>query len=165
MSHIKTICRTLFYQYLLLVVGFTVGFYFNAEWVGLKGTILKQSFKNIFYPVKFNEDVLSNLKSWGAFKLWGFRSYPNNFQIIEDAVLAEEWYWAKFSYTDERGNKRTEIDSVRLRWKPWEYYFEDNRPTQAELQDYIENGNLNSNESEKAYRLQREQAQKIKDRT
>lgn len=162
MSHFKTVCRTLFYQYLLLIVGFSLGFYLNAEWVGFKSPILCRSFNNIFFPVRFNDDVLSKIKDWGAFKLWALRNYPNNFKIIEDAVSAEEWYVAKFSYTDHKGMERTEIDSIRIRWKPWEYYYEDNRPTDDELKDYIENGDLNSNETDRARSLIREKMEKSK---
>lgn len=162
MSHLKTVCRTLFYQYLLLIIGFSTGFYFNAEWIGFKSPILCRSFNNIFFPVRFNDDVLSNIKNWGAFKLWALNDYPENFNIIEDAVSAEEWYVAKFSYTDNKGIKHTNIDSIRIRWKPWEYYYEDNIPTEEELRDYIENGDLNSNETDKARRLMKEKTEKSK---
>ena len=156
MSHFRTVCRTLFYQYLLLAVGFSVGFYFNAEWLGYKSPILNRSFNNIFFPVRFNDDTLAKIKNWGAFKLWSLRNYPDNFEIIEDAVLAEEWYCAKFSYTDNMGVKRNDVESIRIRWKPWEYYYENNIATLQELQDYINNGSLNSNETDKALKLMKE---------
>ena len=35
-------------------------------------------------------------------------------EIIEEAMAAEEWYWVKFSYTDENGNRKTDIDMLEL---------------------------------------------------
>ena len=54
-------------------------------------------------------------------------------------------------------NKIEKIESVRVRWKTWEYYWEDADPrTKEELEDYINNGTLNSHESDKAYKLYQE---------
>ena len=39
-----TVCRTLFYQFLLLFVGISIGFIVNAEWVGWKYPIIQTSF-------------------------------------------------------------------------------------------------------------------------
>ena len=58
-------------------------------------------------------------------------------------MLAEEWYWVKFSYTDRKGNTKTEIKNIRLRWKPWEYYFDDEAfdpMNEEELRKYIDRG-------------------------
>ena len=84
--------------------------------------------------------------------------YPN-LEVIEEAMLAEEWYWVKFSYTDNNGNTVTDIQHVRLRWKPWEYYFEDEARmpmTEEALRKYLTEGTLNSRESDRAFRLMHE---------
>lgn len=160
MSHIKTVFRTLFYQYFLVFIWFSLGFYFNAEWIGFKGQILYRSFNNIFFPIQYNESSLSDIKKIGSFKLWNFYNRPNDFFIIEDAVLDEEWYYAKFTYTDYNNKKQTEIDSVRIRWKPWEYYYLDGAMTEEELLIYRNSNTLNSQESDKAFNLMHEKKMK-----
>jgi hypothetical protein len=74
-------------------------------------------------------------------------------------MCAEEWYWVKYSYTDNNGNTKIAIDHVRIRWKPWEYYYEDeamNPMTDEQLREYINDGDLNSNETNRAFRLRDE---------
>ena len=63
------------------------------------------------------------------------------------------------SYTDQNGNRKTKIDHVRIRWKPWEYYYEDEARvpmTDEDLRDYIDNGTLNSRDTNRAFRLRDE---------
>ena len=84
---------------------------------------------------------------------------PKGFKVIEQALSAEEWYWCKYSYTDRDGNDKINIDHTRIRWKPWEYYFSetDMDPiTQEEMEDYVTNGSLTSNDTDRAFVLARE---------
>lgn len=164
MSHAKTVFRTIFYQLLLIFTGLSIGFIINAEYVGFKSPVLGRSINNIFFPIEFDEDVLVNLKKWGAMQLWILNGEPYNFEIIEEAVLAEEWYWAKFKYRDENKIERIKIDSVRIRWKPWEYYYDNDAPTIEELNEYIKNGDLNSRESDKAFKLRNEKIEREKNK-
>jgi len=152
-----TVFRTLFYQFLLITIGLTLGFVLNAEYVGWKSHMISRSFVNIFYPIQYNDDINQNLKNWGAFKMWVQYGSPPDFKIIEHAIAAEEFYWAKFSYTNEQGKTVTQIDNSRLRWKPWEYYYEEpSEVTKNELEDYLQNGSLNGEETDKAIRLRNE---------
>ena len=72
-------------------------------------------------------------------------------------MLAEEWYWVKYSYTVGKEEKlHINIDKHRIRWKPWEYYFEEEAMetwTEAQMRQYIKEGTLNSRESDRAFRL------------
>ena len=157
MSHLKTMLRTLFYQYFLLFIGISIGFICNAEWIGWKSNLVAQSVQNIFFPKEFDEDTCAKLKNWGAFKLWAFNDRPRNFKIVEDGLLAEEFYIAKFTYTDTNGKTIEKIETVRLRWKTWEdYYTDPSMTTEKELKDYMDNGTLNSHESDKALKLYQE---------
>ena len=82
-----------------------------------------------------------------------------NIEVIEEAMAAEEWYWVKFSYTDENGERKTKIDHVRVRWKPWEYYYEDEAmipETDESMIDYLTNGSLNSRDTDRAFKLRDE---------
>ena len=152
-----TVFRTLFYQFLLLFVGLSVGFIANAEYIGWKSSIISRSVSNIFFPVVYDETQVRRIKDWGAFKLWGSLNMPEGFKVIEEAILAEEWYWCKFSFKDSNGETVTKIDSVRIRWKPWEYYYEmPNSMSVEELREYVANGDLNSQESDRAFALQEE---------
>lgn len=156
-----TVCRTLFYQFFLLFIGISIGFICNAEWVGWKTEIVAKSVDNIFFPTKFDEKTCEQIKNWGKFRIWAFNDRPADFTIIEDGLLAEEFYIAKFTYTDKNGNTVEKIETNRVRWKTWEYYYTDPTPwTQADVQDYIDNGTLNSHESDKALKLYQELKQK-----
>ena len=156
----KCILRAMFYQFLLLFVGASIGFITNAEWVGWKFPMIERSINNIFFPIDFeDEGVLQWLYGQGQFKIYCFNDYPKDFKVIEEAMCAEEWYWVKYSYTDENGNTRVNIDNIRIRWKPWEYYYEDEARvpmTTEDIQDYLENGTLNSNDTDRAFRLRDE---------
>lgn len=154
MSHIKTVLRTLFYQFFLLFVGMSIGFIVNPEWFGWKSNLVTKSFNNIFFPVKFDSDVCNNIKSWGRFKLYIQNNMPKDFEVVEESVLGEEFYVLKYSYTDNSGKKQITIDSIRIRWKPWEYYYEwAEVRTDEEWVEYLEKGTLNSRESQKALEL------------
>ena len=156
----KCILRTLFYQFLLLFVGASVGFIYNAEYVGWKLPIVEKSVNNVFFPMDFeDEGVLQFLYGRGRLKIFGVMGKYKNVEIIEEAMAAEEWYWVKYSYTDNNGNTKIAIDHVRIRWKPWEYYYEDEAMspmTDEELRDYIDNGSLNSRDTDRAFRLRDE---------
>jgi len=157
MSYTKAVLRTLFYQYLLLFVGISVGFIANAEWVGWKTNLVQRSFYNIFFPVEFDDEVCTKIKSWGAFKVWALNGHPQGFKVLEDGLLAEEFYIVKFEYVNRNGDTVQKIDTARIRWKTWEYYYTDPKPwTNDDIQDYLDNGNINSHESDKALRLYRE---------
>ena len=162
-----TIARTLFYQFFLIFIGISIGFICNAEWVGWKSNLVERSFNNIFFPVEFTQEVCDNIKGWGSFKMWGLRGYPQDFEVIEDGLLGEEFYVAKIKYTSQDGKQVEEIDSIRIRWKTWEYYYTDPEPwTETDIEDYLNNGTLNSEESDKALRLfkekQLQESEKIK---
>ena len=155
----KCVFRTLFYQLLLLFVGASIGFISNAEWVGWKYPIISNSIRNTFFPIEFEDPgVLQWLYGNGRLKIFGVMNKYRDLEIIEEAMLAEEWYWVKFSYTDKNGNTKTDIQHIRVRWKPWEYYFNnDINPMDEEaMRKYLEEGTLNSRESDRAYRLMHE---------
>lgn len=157
MSYTRAVFRTLFYQYFLLFIGISIGFITNAEWVGWKSNLVKRSFYNIFYPIEFDQEQCNKIKNWGAFKIWAFNNRPQNFKVIEDGLLGEEFYIAKFQYINENGDVVEKIDSTRVRWKTWEYYYTYPEPwTEDDIHDYMENGTLNSHESDKALRLYQE---------
>ena len=161
------VLRTLFYQFFFIFVAFAVGFLLNAEYVGWKSNMVAQSYENIFNPIDFEDPgVLEQLYGIGRYKIFAFNGYPNNFKVIEEAMLAEEWYWVKYSYTIGKQEKlNINIDKVRIRWKPWEYYYEKEAMedwTEAELRQFIDEGTLNSNESDRAFKLMFELKDMIK---
>ena len=50
-----TVCRTLFYQFLLLFVGISRRI-INAEWVGWKYPIIQTSIQNTFFSINFEDE-------------------------------------------------------------------------------------------------------------
>lgn len=152
-----TILRTLFYQFFLLFVGLSVGFIINAEWIGWKSNLIEKSVQNIFFPTEFDEKTCEQIKNWGKFRIWAFNDRPENFEIVEDGLLSEEFYIAKFSFTDKSGKKVEKIDTTRVRWKTWEYYYTDPSPwKEEEMKQYMTYGTLNSEESDRALKLYNE---------
>ena len=151
---LKTVCRTLFYQFFLIFIGLSIGVICNAEWLGWKSNLVQKSIENIFYPTEFNEKTCQQVKNWGRFRVWAFNNSPENFTVVEDGLLGEEFYICKFTYTDLEGKEIEKIDSTRVRWKTWEYYYTDPSPwEEKDIRKYLDDENLNSKESEKAYRL------------
>lgn len=123
-----TVARTLFYQYFLLFVGISIGFIANAEWVGYKSAVISRSVSNIFFPITFTPEMEENLKQLGATRIWLERGSPDEFQVLGDVVYAnDEFYYCRFSYRDKNGELVFDDDIVRMRWKTWEYNF--NNPT------------------------------------
>ena len=155
---VKTVCRTVFYQFFLLFVGLSIGFIVNVEYVGVTSPILFNSYNNIFNRVQFDDPgVLEWLYGIGQFKLYAFENRPENFEVIEEAMCAEEWYWCKYRYT-ENGEEKINIKSLRIRWKPWEYYWDaQTEPwSHEDMVEYLNGGSLNSTETDKAFRLRDE---------
>ena len=126
---------------------------------------LHMSYLNHFHPITF-ERALPMLKAVGQFRIWGLHGWPKDFKVLEEAVAAEEWYWCKYQYTDSKGISRIGIESLRIRWKSWEYYY-DLKPAETEesLRDYLENGSLNSRETDKARKLRDELLRMEQERT
>lgn len=149
-----TVFRTIFYQFFILFIGLSIGFIINAEYIGWRSPIVNKSVKNIFFPTEFTEEVCQQVKNWGKFRIFAFNDRPENFTVIEDGLLAEEFYIAKFTYTDDKGNTLEKIDKTRVRWKSWEYYYTGECTwTEKDLEDYKNDGTLNSIESDKFYKL------------
>lgn len=158
MSCTKAVLRTIFYQYFLLVVGLTVGFIANAEYLGWKSPLIARSFYNIFYPVQMDEELCHRIKNFGATRIWATLGMPSGFKIIEDGLMAEEFYIAKVEYQNQDGKTVTEFHNTRIRWKPWEYYYNDTPDAWSEedFRKYMKEGTLNSKETDKGFKLMRE---------
>jgi len=125
---IKVVLRSIFYNWFVLFVGIIIGFVCNAEWTGYKYVLIERSMNNIFFPIEYNERVEHFVKEVGKMKLWSSLDCPEDFLILEDAVKGEEFYWAKYQYTDKKGKKIVDIGSSRVKWKTWEYYYKIDEP-------------------------------------
>lgn len=122
-----TVCRTLFYQFLLLFVGLSVGFIVNPEWMGIKSTIVNKSINNIFFPLDYENDpqLRHFVKSWGAYKVYVSKGSPKGFEILDENVYYnEEWYWCRFKYIDTNDKVVIDEGTTRVQWKTWEYYYD-----------------------------------------
>ena len=130
---IKIIARSVFYNWLILFVGIALGFIFNAEWSGKKYVIIEHSINNIFFPAnKYNKDVEQYVRFMGSIRLKDAHDYPEDFTILKDEILDEEFYSATIRYTDPKTGKIVEKkEGTRVRWRPWEYYYQDVERTLA----------------------------------
>ena len=152
----RAIMRTLFYQLFILFCISCIVVVSMPQSVGFRSMTIYMSYLNHFHPINF-EQALPTLLGVGQFRIWALQGYPDNFKVLEEAMAAEEWYWCKFEYTDKNKRPVIDIDSTRIRWKPWEYYYKLEKTWEdAEMQDYLENGTLNSKQTDKANRLRRE---------
>ena len=121
----KTVFRTIFYQFLLLFAGISLGFIANAEWVGMKSIIIEKSAKNIFCPPEYDERLERLVKNWGSYKVFMAKNRPDEFEVIDENVYYnDEWYWCRYKYRDESGKLRLSEGTTRVKWKTWEQYYD-----------------------------------------
>lgn len=119
----KIIIRSIFYHWFVLIIGISIGFIANSEWCGEKYIVVERSIRNIFFPIKYDENIESFVKHNGRLRLWSTLGCPNDLVILDDIVKGEEYYWALYTYTDKHGKKIKDIGCERVRWKTWEYYY------------------------------------------
>lgn len=119
----KIIVRSIFYHWFAVFVGISIGFLCHTEYVGEKSVIVERSIRNIFFPIKYNENVEHFVKENGKLKLWSSLDCPADLEILDDVVKGEEYYWALYTYTDKNGKTVKDIGCQRVRWKTWEYYY------------------------------------------
>lgn len=120
----KIVIRSIFYHWLFLFVGVAIGFIFNSEYVGEKAVIIERSINNIFFPIQYNEQIENYVKIMGKQRIWTELGYPTDFEILEDVVKSEEYYWAIAKYTDVKtGQEVKTVVSTKIRWRPWEYNY------------------------------------------
>jgi hypothetical protein len=120
---IKVILRSLIYPWFILFAGFSIGFICNSEWVGTKYVIVERSIRNIFFPLEYNPEIESHIKQIGAMRVWSELECPSEFEVLEDIVKGEEFYWVICQYKDKNGKIIKTIRSTRVKWKTWEYYY------------------------------------------
>ncbi len=138
----KIFLRTLFYQFFLLFVGGALGFIANAEYIGWKSVILERSFYNIFYPVRYDQDVEQAVVDLGRQRLClalnGHPMEDAGLTILDEWVWNEEVYIAKYRWqSPDKKDTRAGDYQTRIRWKPWEYYYEYHDPEGANMDDLI----------------------------
>ena len=121
----RTVTRTIIYQILLLWAGFSIGFMINPEYWGNRAPLVQRSIKNIFYPIEYDEKVEAFLLDVGRSRIFfGLPAGSTNLKIIDDHMISDETYFAKYSYNDLNGNIIV-VDNYtsKINWKPWEYDF------------------------------------------
>ena len=119
----KIVLRSIFYHWFAVFVGISIGFLCNSEYVGEKSIIVERSIRNIFFPIKYDENVEAFVKNAGRTRLWSLLGCPEYFQIVDELVKGEEHYWAVYNTKDKSGKILKDIGSVRIKWKTWEYYY------------------------------------------
>jgi hypothetical protein len=119
----KIVIRSIFYHWLFLFVGIAIGFVCNSEYVGEKFVIVERSVNNIFFPIKYDEKIETWVKETGRMRLWANLECPEHFEVIHEFVKGEEHYWAVYKTKDNKGKEITDVGSVRVKWKTWEYNY------------------------------------------
>ena len=121
---IKVIIRSILYPWFVLFAGICLGFICNSEYVGEKAVVIERSINHIFFPIEYDENIESYVKWMGRNRIHSELGYPEDFQILEDVVKGEEYYWAIARYTDVKTGKEIKtVVSTKVRWKPWEYNY------------------------------------------
>jgi hypothetical protein len=121
MIYLRCVIRTVFYILLTAFTLTSLQVIRNPEDSAIKYLLIKQSTKNIFNRTTF-EEFKPKLKYYSILKLKTWNNHFEGFEIIEDGFMFEDWYWCKYQYIDQNGEKRTNIDHVINNWKSWEYY-------------------------------------------
>ena len=125
----KVIIRTIFYHWLVLCIGISIGFIGNAEWVGYKSVLVTKSIDNIFFPIKITPEIQQLIKNVGQNKIKRSIGNPEHFKVLEDFLYDNEVYWLRYEYKDKDGRYYQEVNKTRIYWKPWEYYYHLDQPT------------------------------------
>ena len=120
----KVILRTLFYHWLILCIGISIGFVGNAEWIGYKSLLVSKSINNIFFPIEITPELQKTIKEIGKKKIKAAVGNPADFRVLDDLLYDNEVYCAEYEYTDANGKKIKEMRKVRIYWKSWEYYYQ-----------------------------------------
>lgn len=121
MIYLKCVIRTVFYILLTAFTLTSLQVIRSPEDSAIKYLLIKQSAKNIFDRTTF-EEFKPTLRYYSILKLQAWNKHFEGFEIIEDGFMFEDWYWCKYQYIDQNGEKRTNIDHVINNWKSWEYY-------------------------------------------
>lgn len=131
-KHAKIIARTIFYQFLILFTGVSIGFIYQPQYWGNRAPIIERSVKHIFFPIEYDKDVEKFVIKIGRSRLYyetvtKFNGLPELFEIVKDSewVEGEERYHCEYQYVDEGGNLDVHKYVTRIKWKPWELYFPD----------------------------------------
>ena len=120
----KVIIRTIFYHWLILCAGISIGFIANAEWLGYKSVLIERSIDNIFFPIEFTTEVEKRVQEIGASKIYTELGYPNEFEVLGEVVYYnDEFYWCKYKYRDSNNELIFGESTTRVRWKTWEYNY------------------------------------------
>jgi hypothetical protein len=120
----KIIIRTLLYHWLFLIVGLSVGFIINAEWLGYKSLLIERSINNIFFQESLTPDLEKKIKEKALIKIYTSLGYPAEFEILGEVIYYnDEFYWCKYKFRDKNDKLVFGERTTRVRWKTWEYYY------------------------------------------
>lgn len=118
----KTVIRTLFYQTIILFVGFSVGFIAYPQYWGQKAPVIQRSIDNIFFHKKF-EEAKSRIINFGRLKTWAYLDFPDNLSFSNEKMIGEEHYFCDYEYTIGKEKVKGSYDTF-IRWKSWESYYQ-----------------------------------------
>lgn len=119
----KIVIRSIVYHWLFLFIGISIGFIANSEWAGYKYVLLERSIKNIFFPIRYNQEIENLVKEMGKMRTWVELGCPTDFVVSNERVIGEEFYSAKYEFIDKNGEKHSGNAFHRIKWKTWEYYY------------------------------------------
>ena len=119
----KIVIRSIFYHWLFLFACVVIGFISNSEYFGEKAVVIERSINNIFFPIKYDEKIETWVKETGRMRLWANLNCPEHFEIVDEVVKGEEYYWAIYKIKDKNGKEIKDIGSIKVKWKTWEYHY------------------------------------------
>lgn len=112
-----TVLRTIFYQLLIIFICFSIGFIFNAEYIGNRSPIISRSIDHTFFPKYYNEDIEEILLNVGRSRLASYLEF-DEFEVISERIESQKYYIAMYEYKDGIYDFNTKIN-----WQPWELNF------------------------------------------
>ena len=154
----RIVARTAFYPVFVLAVLFCAYFIYQPCYCGMKLFVLHKSYSHHFHRVYF-DDAYPALRAIAQLQAGMLNRGKEDFRIVDDAFLAEEFYYYKYTYTI-KGVDHIGIESFRMKWKPWEYYYDE----ELILTDKDSTSEFSKAHSYKAVRLWIERNQLISDK-
>lgn len=155
---IRIVARTAFYPLFAFVVLCCAYFIYQPCYCGMKMLTLHKSYRHHFHQVSFDE-AYPALRGLAQLQATILHKNKQDFTIIDDAFLAEEFFYYKYTYT-QKNITIVAIESFRVQWKPWEYYYDE----KTILTGKSSTSSFSTAQSDKAVRLWLERRQMVQEK-
>ena len=123
------VLRTLTYEFVILMAVLAGCVIYAPEYCGQKIAIIRNSYVHIFHRVEYNDGVRDELIGLGQLRFWAEMVADNpvgdSIKIKAVRIWCQEFYQVQYTYTDINGERKDGLYTTHIRWKPWEYGYQE----------------------------------------